>query len=218
MKKIKNKKSSPIQIKTPQSQIITFWNSLVSTVLVGFFFFFVFFFLFLFLPQIGLSVSPPPFFPFLLSFFFFFFFFLPQSWCLAFLNSLYLLILLKPKPKLKLICLKLLSQINGSLSLAFCFCGFLCIWCCRLAVVRWRAWVCGDRRGFMVIGVCDGLHDCLVAGSVMVGGWIEVWWWVSVMAHIGVWWWDSFTDWSLVMGFVFRLKRNGAWTSWVFFF
>ena len=50
---------------------------------------------------------------------FFFFFFLPLSWCLAFLNSLYLLILLKPKPKLK--CLKLLSQINWSLSLAFFF-------------------------------------------------------------------------------------------------
>ena len=66
MKKIKNKKSSPIQIKTLQSQITTLWNSPVSTVLVGFFFFFVFFFLFLFLPQIGLSVSPPPFFPFLL--------------------------------------------------------------------------------------------------------------------------------------------------------
>ena len=44
----------------------------------------------------------------------FIFFFLPLSWCLAFLNSLYLSILLKPKP----ICLKLLSQINGSLSLA----------------------------------------------------------------------------------------------------
>ena len=55
----------------------------------------------------------------------------------------------------------------------------------------------------------------------MVGGWIEVWWWVlvaeievwwwvSVMAQIGVWWWDSFTDWSLVMGFVLRSKRNGA--------
>ena len=44
MKKIKNKKSSPIQIKTPQSQITTLWNSPVSTVLVGFFFFFFFFF------------------------------------------------------------------------------------------------------------------------------------------------------------------------------
>ena len=52
-------------------------------------------------------------------------------------------------------------------------------------------------------------------------GWIEVWWWVSVaeigvwwwvsvMAQIRVWWWDSFTDWSVVMGFVLRLKRNGA--------
>ena len=42
---------------------------------------------------------------------------------------------------------------------------------------------------------------------------IGVWWWVSVMAHVGVWWWDSFTDWSLVMGFVLRSKRNGALTS-----
>ena len=170
--------------------------------LVDFFFFFVFFFLFLFLPQIGLLVSLPPFFPFLLSFLFSFFF-LPQSWCLAFLNSLYLLILLKSKP----ICLKLLSQINGSLSLAFFFVGFF-FFC---AVVRWKAWVCGDRRGGGLIlwigvmegvGLCwlasvvefwwwhrskfgsvgDGLHDCSVSGSVMVGGWIEVWWWVSVMA------------------------------------
>ena len=69
--------------------------------------------------------------------------------------------------------------------------------------------------------VGDGLHDYSMARSVMVGGWIEVWWWVlvveievwwwvSVMAQIGVWWWDSFTDWSLVMGFVLILKRNGA--------
>ena len=188
--------------------------------LVGFSFFFVFFFLFLFLPQIGLSVSTAPFFPFLLSFFFLFFF-LPQSWCLAFLNSLYLLILLKPKPKPKPICLKLLSQINGSLSLAyFFFCEFLCIWCCRLAVVRWRAWVCGDRHGggcgFVVIGVCGGvlvmtqirvwvgrwwvawLFDGWIGNgwwldwSLVVGfnDWIEVWWWVSV-AEIGVWWWVS---------------------------
>ena len=116
-----------------------------------------------------LDRSPPPFFPFLLSFFFFFFF-LPQSWCLAFSNSLYLLIFLKPKPKP--ICLKLLSQINGSLSLAFFFFfgGFHCIWCCRLALVRWRAWVCRDRHGggcgFVVIGICGG---------------------VSVMAQIRVW-------------------------------
>ena len=140
MKKIKNKKSSPIQIKTPQSQIITLWNSPVSTVLVGIFFFFVFFFLFL--PQISLSASPPPFFPFLLSFFFFFFF-LPLSWYLAFLNSLYLLILLKPKPKP--ICLKLLSQINGSLSLTFFFVGF-----CAYGVADLSWW--GGRHGFVGIG------------------------------------------------------------------
>ena len=46
--------------------------------------------------------------------------------------------------------------------------------------------------------VSDGLHDRSVAGSVMVGGWIEVWWWVS------------FTDQSLVMGFVLRSERNGG--------
>ena len=175
--------------------------------LVGFSFFFVFFFLFLFLPQIGLSVSTAPFFPFLLSFFFLFFF-LPQSWCLAFLNSLYLLILLKPKPKP--ICLKLLSQINGSLSLAY----FFFVSFCAYGVVDLPWW--GGERGFVGIGmvegvglwwsafvvefwwwhksefgsVDDGLHDCSMAGSVMVGGWIEVWWWVSV-AEIGVWWWVS---------------------------
>ena len=69
----------------------------------------------------------------------------------------------------------------------------------------------------------DGLHDRSMAGSVMVDGWIEVWWWVSVaeirvwwwvsvMAQIRVWWWVSFTDRSLVMGFILRLERNGGWT------
>ena len=38
------------------------------------------------------------------------------------------------------------------------------------------------------------------------------------MAQIGVWWWDSFTDLSLVMGFVLRSKRNDTWIGWVFFF
>ena len=77
--------------------------------------------------------------------------------------------------------------------------------------------------------VGDGLHDRSVAGSVMVGGWIEVWWWVSVaeigvwwwvtvMAQIRVWWWVSFTNQSLVMGFVLKLERNGGWTRSVFFF
>ena len=144
MKKIKNKKSSPIQIKTPQSQITTLWNSPVSTVLVGFFFFFCFFFFF-FLRSISQFLCLHS----------FLFFFLPQSWCLAFLNSLYLLILLKPKPKP--ICLKLLSQINGSLSLAIFF-----LWVSMHMVLPtchgemegvglwgsawWRVWVCGDRR------------------------------------------------------------------------
>ena len=72
--------------------------------------------------------------------------------------------------------------------------------------------------------VDDGLHDCSMAGSVMVCGWIEVWWWVSVakigvwwwfsvMAQIRVWWWVSFTNRSLVMGFVLGSERNGGWTS-----
>ena len=34
------------------------------------------------------------------------------------------------------------------------------------------------RSKFGSVG--DGLHDCSVAGSVMVGGWIEIWWWVLV--------------------------------------
>ena len=118
--------------------------------------------------------SPPPFFPFLLSFFFFFFF-LPQSWFLAFLNSLYLFILLKPKP----ICLKLLSQINGSLSLAF----FL--WVSVHMVLPtyrgegvglwgsawWRVWVCGDRRLWWSFG--DGTDQSL-NWSVM--GCMIIWW------------------------------------------
>ena len=204
MKKIKNKKSSPIQIKTPQSQITTLWNSLVSTMLMGFFFFFVFFFLFLFLPQIGLSVSSPPFFPFLLSFFFFFLF-LPLSWCLAFLNSLYLLILLKPKPKP--ICLKLLSQINGFSLWHFFFWWVsvhMVLSTCHGEVegvglwgsVWWRSEFMGRHGwgcGFVVIGVCGGVlvmaHIRVWVGRWCVAwlfsGWIEVWWWVSV-AKIGV--------------------------------
>ena len=219
MKKIKNKKSSPIQIITPQSQITTLWNSPVQQCLwVSF--------SFSSLDQ-SLSFSAS-----ILSFssFFFFFFFLPQSWCLAFLNSLYLLILLKPKPKP--ICLKLLFQINGSLSLAFFFCGFLCIWCCRLAMVRWRAWVCGDQHGGglslwigMVEGVGlwwsvsvvefwswhrsefgsvdDGLHDCF-------GGWIGNGWWLDWSLVVGF---SDGTNWSLVMGFVHRFEFSDGFRS-----
>ena len=55
-------------------------------------------------------------------------------------------------------------------SIFFFFFGFLCIGCCRLAVVRWRAWVCGDRHGggcgFVVIGIC---------GGVLVMAQIRVW-------------------------------------------
>ena len=69
--------------------------------------------------------------------------------------------------------------------------------------------------------VGDGLHDRSVARLVMVGSWIEVWWWVSVaeigvwwwvtvIAQIRVWWWVSFTNQSLVMGFVLKLERNGG--------
>ena len=85
-------------------------------------------------------------------------------------------------------------------------------------------WSLGQWLWLEFRSVGDGLHDRSVARLVMVGSWIEVWWWVSVaeigvwwwvsvMAQIRVWWWDSFTDWSLVMGFILRLKRNGAWTS-----
>ena len=82
----------------------------------------------------------------------------------------------------------------------------------------WWLWLeLGSVRGW----IGDGLLDRSVDGSVMAGGWIEVWWWVLVaeigvwwwvlvMAQIEVWWWDFFTDWSLVMGFVLRSKRNGA--------
>ena len=149
-KKIKSKKIKPI---INQNTTIPNHNSLKLSYLnvaCGFFFFFVFFFLFLFLflflPQISFSVSPPPFFPFLLSSFFFFFF-LPLSWCLAFLNSLYLLILLKPKPKLK--CLKLLSQINWSLSLAF----FFVVGFCAYGVANLPWW--GGGHVFVGIGVVE---------------------------------------------------------------
>ena len=52
----------------------------------------------------------------------------------------------------------------------------------------------GSISGWISDGclVGDGLLGRSVARSVMVGGWIEVWSWVSV-AEIGVWWWVSFT-------------------------
>ena len=155
-------------------------------VLVGFFFFFVFFFLFLFLPQIGLSISPPPFFPFLLS---------PSILVLSLLELSLSLDFAQIQTHMPQAPLS-----NQWVSLFGIFlCGFLCIWCCWLAVVRWRAWVCGDRHGgglslwiSVVEGVglwwsafvvefwwwhrsefglvSDGLHDYSMAGSVMVGG------------------------------------------------
>ena len=134
-------------------------------------------FLFCFLLSFSFSSpdrSPPPFFPFLLSFFFFFFF-LPQSWCF----------LLKPKP----ICLKLLSEINGSLSLAFFFFLFVCVGFCAYGVADLPWW--GGGRGLMGIGVVE----VWVCGSA----WWRVWvcgnrrlWWVLVMVQIRVWvdrWW-----------------------------
>nr|POE60424.1 hypothetical protein CFP56_45625 [Quercus suber] len=51
-------------------------------------------------------------------------------------------------------------------------CGFVVIGFYGGVLVRWH------RSEFGSIG--DGLHDSSVAKSVMVGGWIEVWWWVSV--------------------------------------
>ena len=148
------------------------------------------------------------------SFFFFFFPRLFSASILSFSSFFLLLFLLSPS------ILVLFSQTQTHMPQAplwnqwvslfgfffffVCLCGFLCIWCCRLAVVRWRAWVCGDWCGgglSLWIGVVegvglwwsasvvefwwwhisefgsvsDGLHDCSVARSVMVGGWIEVW-------------------------------------------
>ena len=125
------------------------------------------------------NCSLPPFFPFLLSFFFFFLF-LPLSWCLAFLNSLYLLILLKPKPKP--ICLKLLSQINGSLSLAFFFLWVsvhMVLPTCRGEVegvglwgsAWWRVWVCSDWHLWWSFG--DGTDQSL--GQSVMGCMIVRW-------------------------------------------
>ena len=167
---------------------------------------------------LGSSDTQAPYsFSFLFSSFFFFFF--PRSFSasiLSFSSFFLLLFLLSP-------IILMLSLLELSLSLDFAqtqtqthmpqaplsnqwvslfgifFGGFLCIWCCWLAVVRWRAWVCGDQRGGglslwigMVEGVGlwwsasvvefwwwhrsefgsvdDGLHDCSVAGLVMVGG------------------------------------------------
>ena len=157
MKKIKNKKSSPIQIKTPQSQITTLWNSPVSTVLVGFFFFFVFFFLFLFLPQIGLSVSPPPFFHFLLS---------PSILVLSLLELSLSLDFAQTQTQTHMPQAPLSNQWVSLFGNFFFFMGFyaygvanlpwwgggcgfvgICVvevWVCGLA--WWRVWVCGDQR------------------------------------------------------------------------
>ena len=109
-----------------------------STVL---FFFFVFFFLFLFLPQIVLRLHS------------FLFFFLSSSFSSFSLNLG--AFCSNPNPYASSSSLK-----SMGLSLWHFFCGFLCIWCCRLAVVRWRAWVCGDWRGgglSLWIGVVEGV-------------------------------------------------------------
>ena len=87
-------------------------------------------------------------------------------------------------------------------------CGFLCIWCCWLAVVRWRAWVCGDRHGgglSLWIGVVEGVGLWWPASVV------EFWWWHRSKVWIGRWWvawlfsgWIGngwWLDWSLVVGF-----------------
>ena len=119
--------------------------------LVGFSFFFVFFFLFLFLPQIGLSVSTAPFFPFLLS---------PSILVLSLLELSLSLDFAQTQTQTHMPQAPLSNQWISLFGIFF-FCEFLCIWCCRLAVVRWRAWVCGDQHGggcgFVVIGVCGGV-------------------------------------------------------------
>ena len=58
--------------------------------------------------------------------------------------------------------------------------------------------------------VGDGLHDRSVAGSVMVSGWIEVWWWVSV-AEIGVWWWVSMMAHIRVWWWVSMMAHIRVW-------
>ena len=162
MKKIKNKKSSPIQIITPQSQITTLWNSPVQQCLwVSFSF-------------SSLDQS--------LSF---------SASILSFSSFFLLLFLLSPS-------ILMLSLLELSLSLDFAqtqtqthmpqaplsnqwvslfdifFLWVLCIWCCWLAVVRWRAWVCGDQRGgglSLWIGMVEG---------------VGLWWSVSMVEF---WWW-----------------------------
>ena len=107
-------------------------------------------------------------------FFFFFFFFFPRSVSqflsfstsiLSFSSFFLLLFLLSPsilvlsflelslsldfaqtQTQTQMPQAPLSNQLVSLFGIFFC-CGFLCIWCCQLAMVRWRACVCGDRRG-----------------------------------------------------------------------
>ena len=96
----------------------------------------------------------------------------------------------------------------------FFFGGFLCIWCCRLAMVRWRAWACRDRRGgglSLWIGVVEGVGLWWSASVV------EFWWWhKSEFGSIG----DGLHDCS-VAGLKFgggfqwlRLEFGGGFRWW----
>ena len=147
--------------------------------LVGFSFFFVFFFLFLFLPQIGLSVSTAPFFPFLLS---------PSILVLSLLELSLSLDFAQTQTQTHMPQAPLSNQWISLFGIFF-FVSF-----CAYGVVDLPWW--GGERGFVGIGmvegvglwwsafvvefwwwhksefgsVDDGLHDCSMARSIMVGG------------------------------------------------
>ena len=177
MKKIKSKKIKP---NINQNTTIPNHNSLKLSYLngaCGFFFFFVFFFLFLFLflflPQISFSVSQ------FLRLHSFLFFFLPSSFLLSpsilvlsFLELSLSLDFAQTQTQTQMPQAPLSNQLVSLFGIFFC-CGFLCIWCCQLAMVRWRACVCGDRRGG---GLSLLIDDRCKTASAQYHSFLVKWW------------------------------------------
>ena len=220
MKKIKNKKSGPIQIKTPQSQITTLWNSPISTQRCLWVFF-----LFCFLLSFSFS-SPDR----SLSF---------SASILSFSSLFLLLFLLSPS----ILVLSLLDfaqtqtqthmpQAPFSNQWVSLF-GIFFLWVsvhmvlptCRGEVegvglwgsAWWRVWGLWWSASVVEFwwwhisefgSVGDALHDCSVAGLKFDGGfqWLRLefsggfrWWHRSgfgggIRSQIGVWSWVSFPD------------------------
>ena len=121
---------------------------------------------------LGSSDTQAPYsFSFLFSFLFFFFF--PRSFSASILSfSCFFVLLFLLSPSILVFFAQTQTHMPqaplsnqwvslfGFFFFFVCLCGFLCIWCCRLAVVRWRTWVYGDWRGgglSLWIGMVEGV-------------------------------------------------------------